>query len=414
MSTPRIVISGGSLGGLTAALVLRDAGCDVKVFERSRVPLHSRGAGIVLHSETVRYFVSHDLLDLERLSTAASVHRSLRPDGAVEHSEEVRYRFTAWNTLYRALRQNLDDDRYHLGEALVGFDQDADGVTVRFARGREERCDLLVCADGIGSTARRRLLPGVEPEYAGYVGWRGTVREGDVESATAEALDDSLTYVVLPDSHVLVYPIPDGEGAVEAGQRLLNFVWYRNVEQGPEFDELMTDRDGNPRPTSMPPGAVQERYVRQLRVDAEALLPGAVAEVVARTPEPFIQPIVDVAVPRMAFGRVALMGDAAFAARPHAAAGTAKAAADAWALGEAMAAVGGGAPAALARWEPGQLAAGRQLVERVREMGARSQFRGTWRAGDPALAFGLRRPGDSHFASRSLPPAAHGSARPAI
>lgn len=397
MPTPRVVISGGSLGGLTAALVLRDAGCDVEVFERSGVPLHSRGAGIVLHPETIRYLLAHDLLDLERLSTRASVHRSLRPDGHIEHSEDVRYLFTAWNTLYRTLRQSLDDDRYHLGEALVGFDQDADGVTVRFARGREARCDLLVCADGIGSTARRRLLPGVEPEYAGYVGWRGTVREGDVERRTAEALDDALTYVVLPESHVLVYPIPDGDGAVETGERLLNFVWYRNVPPGPDLDELMTDRDGTPRPTSIPPGAAQERYMRQLRADAEALLPPAVAQVVARAPEPFIQPIVDVTVPRMAFGRVALMGDAAFAARPHAAAGTAKAAADAWALAAAVTATGGDVPAALARWEPDQLALGRQLVERVQDMGTRSQFAGTWRAGDPSLAFGLRAPGDSHF-----------------
>ncbi len=62
----------------------------------------------------------------------------------------------------------------------------------------------------------------------------------------------------------------------------------------------------------------------------------------------------DVAVPRMAFGRVAVMGDAAFAARPHAAAGTAKAAADAWALAAAVAATGGDVPTALARWEPGR------------------------------------------------------------
>jgi 2,6-dihydroxypyridine 3-monooxygenase len=118
-----------------------------------------------------------------------------------------------------------------------------------------------------------------------------------------------------------------------------------------------------------------------------------------RTPEPFLQPIVDVAVPRMAFGRVAIMGDAAFAARPHAAAGTAKAAADAWALGDAVRPVERDVPAALARWEDGQLALGRQLVARVRDMGTRSQFAGTWRAGDPSLSFGLYAPGDSQFSA---------------
>jgi 2,6-dihydroxypyridine 3-monooxygenase len=48
---------GGSLGGLTAALVLRDRGCDVEVYERSRAPLRDRGAGIVLHPATIRYLV---------------------------------------------------------------------------------------------------------------------------------------------------------------------------------------------------------------------------------------------------------------------------------------------------------------------------------------------------------------------
>jgi 2,6-dihydroxypyridine 3-monooxygenase len=397
MPAPRVVVAGGSLGGLTAALVLRDAGCDVQVYERSRVPLDSRGAGIVLHAATVRYLLVHDLLDLEQISTAVRVHRTLWGDGSLAHEEPTSYRFTAWNTLYGALLKGFDQDRYHLGEALVGMDQDPAGVSVRFAGGREERCELLVCADGIASTGRRRLLPGVEPEYAGYVGWRGTVPEADLTPAAREALGEALTYVVLPGSHVLVYPIPDTNGAAGVGERLLNFVWYRNVAAGAELDELMTDRDGNPRPTSVPPGAVQERYVSALRAAAGELLPQAVAEVVVRTRDPFLQPIVDLGVPRMAFGRACLIGDAAFAARPHAAAGTAKAAADAWALADAVRAAGGDMPGALARWEPGQLALGRQLLARVADMGRRSQFAGTWAPGDPSLAFGLRVPGDSHF-----------------
>jgi 2,6-dihydroxypyridine 3-monooxygenase len=133
--------------------------------------------------------------------------------------------------------------------------------------------------------------------------------------------------------------------------------------------------------------------VRKLRKDAEDLLPPSLAEVVVRTLEPFVQPIVDVEVSRMAFGRACLLGDAAFVARPHAAAGTAKAAADAWALADAMAGAGGDVPAALARWEAGQLALGRQLVARVKDLGRRSQFDGGWHAGDPSLRFGLWGPG---------------------
>jgi 2,6-dihydroxypyridine 3-monooxygenase len=53
----RALVVGGSLGGLTAALVLRDQGWDVDVLERSAVPLQGRGAGIVAHPTTVRYLV---------------------------------------------------------------------------------------------------------------------------------------------------------------------------------------------------------------------------------------------------------------------------------------------------------------------------------------------------------------------
>ena len=96
----------------------------------------------------------------------------------------------------------------------------------------------------------------------------------------------------------------------------------------------------------------------------------------------------------MAFGRACLIGDAAFVARPHAAAGTAKAAADAWALSEAMSAARGDVSAALARWEPGQLALGQSVLERTRAAGVRAQFSGTWRVGDE-LPFGLYTIGDS-------------------
>jgi 2,6-dihydroxypyridine 3-monooxygenase len=112
--------------------------------------------------------------------------------------------------------------------------------------------------------------------------------------------------------------------------------------------------------------------------------------------------VVDVEVPRMAFGRICLLGDAAFALRPHAAVGTAKAAEDAWRLALAVEAGGGDVVEALRRWEPGQLALGRQVLARSREAGIRSQFEGTWKVGDP-LPFGLYRESDSAIAQDSEP-----------
>ncbi len=123
-------------------------------------------------------------------------------------------------------------------------------------------------------------------------------------------------------------------------------------------------------------------------------LPAPIAEVVLAIDHLFVQVVLDLEVPRMAFGRACLLGDAAFVVRPHAAAGTAKAAEDAWTLRDAMVRRPEDPAAALAAWEPGQLALGRDLLARTRAIGRRSQVDGTWRAGDPELIFGLHGPGN--------------------
>lgn len=377
---------------MTAALVLRDAGCDVAIYERSLIELSGFGAGIVIQEETTRYLVERLRRPVDTISVPSRVVQYLGVDGRVVYERPSPYRFTAWNTLYRALGEALGDMAYRRGHALVGFDQDRDGVEARFANGHVACVDLLVCADGVASTARRRLLPGVEPVYSGYVGWRGTVSESVLSADAFDALSNAITYGLVEGSHIVAYQIPSVQGRLGEGDRLVNFVWYRNVAEGPELDELMTDVDGVPRPLSLHPGIVQERYVTEMRRTAREVLPGPLAEMVDRTPQPFVQAIVDVEAPRMAFGRICLIGDAAFTARPHAAAGTAKAAENGWKLAEHLIAAGGDVVEALHRWEPGQLELGRTLVARARDIGERAQFHGTWVPGDPTLQFGLYGP----------------------
>jgi 2,6-dihydroxypyridine 3-monooxygenase len=383
-------VVGGSLAGLTAALVLRDAGCDVEVYERSRHPLSGRGVGIVAHPATIRYPVERGRGDP---SSPVTFMRYLDRAGRIAHEEETRFRFTSYYSLYRDLLDMLGSDRYHRGHEMVGLAQDADGVTVRLASGDEARCDLLVCADGIQSTARRLLLPQLEHVYAGYVGWRGAVEEHDLGEDVRAALSDALIYYVIPHSHMLTYPIPSAESA-EPGARTINWVWYRNVAPGAELDQLMVDVDGRRQEISLPPGKVRPKVVEELRRTAGRDLAPQLAETVRATSEPFLQVVFDIEVPRMAFGGECLIGDAAFVARPHAAAGSAKAAEDGYRLGVAMRACGGDVAAALARWEPPQLALGRAVLARTRAAGERSQFSGTWRAGDP-LPYGLHAVGDS-------------------
>ena len=145
------------------------------------------------------------------------------------------------------------------------------------------------------------------------------------------------------------------------------------------------------------PGKVQSRHIEDLKSEAQSVLPDDLAKMVLMTEHPFIQTVVDVAVPRMAFGRVCLIGDAAFAARPHAAAGTAKAAADAWSLSETLRNNRGDIPGALRSWEPGALERGTRLTERARRLGTMAQVEGTFGGGDPYILFGLDHPGDSCY-----------------
>jgi 2,6-dihydroxypyridine 3-monooxygenase len=391
---PRVVVMGGSLGGLTAALVLRDVGCDVQVLERSTEELQARGAGIAVLDATVRYFVERRALDVEEVCTSAGWIRYLHPDGSTQHERPHRYRFSSWNTIYQALLRCFDAERYHLDAEVVAFSSRADEIEVRRADGSVLRGDLLVCADGIGSTARATLLPEVRPQYAGYIAWRGTVNEWELTNGTFEVLRDAITYQLLANSHILVYPIPNRDGALEPGRRLMNFVWYRNVAAGEPLATLLTDRAGRRHEGSLPPGMAQARYIDELLDFARRHLAPPIAEVVLRTADPFVQVIFDIEVPAMVFGRICLMGDAAFAVRPHAAAGTAKAAADAWALAEALAASDGDMTAALTHWEAGQLTLGRRLLARTRDIGDRSQFTGQWDPADPRFVFGLHGPGD--------------------
>lgn len=232
---PRVAVVGGSIAGLTAAALLRDAGCDVEVFERSAAPLAGYGTGIVVQPELVRYFLERTAITLERISVPS---RSIRyfdaEDGSLVGAVNADWRYTSYNALYRGMLDSFGRERYRLGHALVALEPVNGIARLRFANGPTVECDLAVCADGAFSTARQ-LLFGISPRYAGYVTWRGLARRDALSRRTWNFFNDHFTYGLLRDGHLIAYPVPEGA---------INFQWYWNVPEGPEFERIMTDRAG--------------------------------------------------------------------------------------------------------------------------------------------------------------------------
>jgi 2-polyprenyl-6-methoxyphenol hydroxylase-like FAD-dependent oxidoreductase len=350
---------------------LRGIGCAVDVYERATGVMASQGAGIV---------VQDDLMSLLRQYTACKLptvscrhRRYLLPDGKDGLSVPMHQQFSSWSAIHRTLIDSFPADRYHTGSLLTGLEQKDQRIAARFAGGREIDTDLLICADGSQSTTRRQLLPGAEQRYAGYVAWRGTIEEKDLPRALTQFFDRSFTVCeARSGGHILCYFIPGANAAIEPGHRRLNWVWYVDVPQGLELERLLTDINGERRKGSVSPGKVPPELVGELRETAARKLHPRFVELVQATANPFIQMIVDLSVPRMAFGRACLLGDAAFVLRPHIAAATAKAAADATSLATALAADPGNPVAALRIWEKRQLDYGKSLLARSAAVGNRS------------------------------------------
>ncbi|KUZ98614.1 hypothetical protein WI40_01745 [Burkholderia ubonensis] len=372
VSGPLAVVIGGSVGGLFTATALRAAGWRVKVFEQSPHDLDSRGGGIVLQPPIVRAFAFGGV-PVPRDAGVDSVDRIY-----VDEHDRIVQRLhmpqtqTAWNVIYTALKRALPAGIVHAGESFERFEQDGNRVIARFASGRVEQADLLVGADGGRSSVRAQLVPDARPAYAGYVAWRGLVDERDLSDSVLRVLRERFTFQQGNAHLFLTYLVPGRDGAVEPGERRVNWVWYRRLAPD-RLPALFLAQDGIQRDGSLPPGAMRDDNRLELVDAGRRMLAPTLAALVDATRAPFAQAIQDLAVDRMVFGRAVLLGDAACLVRPHTAAGVAKAAENAVDLAEALRDVtrGTAIDVALSRWEARQLAANASLTELGVSLGTR-------------------------------------------
>ncbi len=361
------LIIGGSLGGLFAAHLLRAAGWRVNVFERSAEDLAGRGAGLGTHDALIEVLQRIGLDVDSALGVETHAYLWLDARGSVIREVALHRVMTAWARLYRPLKDALPAQHYHAGKSLARVEQDDRGVTAVFADNARVTGDLLIAADGARSTVRTQFLPHIRPAYAGYVAWRALAAEADVGSATRNLLFERNAFCV-PDGELAVsYPVPARDGDLRPGKRDYNVVWYRPVDTVALVD-LNTDASGR-RHEQVPPPLIRGDVVDAVKADAGVLLAPPIAEIFMQTEQPIFQPIYDLASPRLVFGRVALLGDAAFVARPHVGAGVTKAALDAACLADALL-ENNDIDAGLAYYNREQRSSGDWIVTRARALGA--------------------------------------------
>ena len=355
------------MSGLLAALLLRRHGWEVDVFERVESELAGRGAGIVAQPELIETLKRLGI-DPTDLGVHATTRRILDASGRLTGELECPQVLTAWERAYRLLRDALPVERYHRGKGVKSFAQTGRSVVAHLSDGGSVEGDLLVGADGIRSTIRQQCLPEVAPLYVGYVAWRALIAENAMPEAIHRELFEYMTFCLPPGEQFLGYPVAGPDNDLRPGHRRYNVVWYRPADESTELQHLLTDERGVTHAISIPPPLIRGEAIAGMRAAAERLLAPQFKQIVRLIDEPILQPIYDLATPRMAFGRVAIIGDAAFVARPHVAAGVAKAADDAAALATALAT--DEVEPALKAFEAARLPVGQRIIERARHLGA--------------------------------------------
>ncbi|MGI8553087.1 MAG: FAD-dependent monooxygenase [Dehalococcoidia bacterium] len=231
----RIIIVGGGIGGLTAALALRRAGFDVHVYEQAEV-LREIGAGVQTGPNAVR--VLHALGLAEPLRRVAVVPLSIDARdwqtgetlGRVPLAEAAIARYGApYYHLHRAdlhtvLRSALGDAHISLGARCVGVEQQDGQVSLTFADGRQAAGDLLIGADGIHSTVRQYVAGADEAIWSRQIAWRGLA---PAEAGHAVGLEVR--------SHSFWGPLRQFITYYVAGGRLVN--WVGNMQTDSDWRE---------------------------------------------------------------------------------------------------------------------------------------------------------------------------------
>ena len=328
----RVVVIGGSIGGLAAAACLHSAGfADVRVLERSSAL--QAGAGVGVDDASLAILKGLGVVGEGGTLPKASLERMRWTEertaaGKTLLRQPFPYCAVLYAELQRALAALLPECSVSYGRKVASAEELPDGtMRVHVQDGAAIDCDLVIAADGPRSAFRDKVEPGAAAmRYAKYFSWRGTVQIDTLPAGTRAALERSY-----PDFGNCLYFVFSDEPRQSAvlyniGKGLANWLIYENAEE-PLAQAGTTTTTASPE------------HVKRLQSSARGHWGDALGGVIEATPQPFVTDIYDLQEPLSSFfrGRLALLGDAAHAITPHMAKGSNLAMHDAFALARAAA-----------------------------------------------------------------------------